>query len=123
MIVLLARATAQNFPVQQLGTSQRYKITMPHTQDILGLKFNTEATRIEAYINADPAKNVMESIHSFNGAQLLHSTYFVPRSLGNCAPEYKTVLNVSYYSTPTGVAMKLVSQTDIEQMTMNNYIR
>lgn len=123
MELLLQRARTNDIPVERIGTSQRYKITLPHTQDILGLKFNTEATRIEAYINADPAKNVMESVHSFNGTQLLHSTYFVPRSLGACAPDYKAVVNVSYYTTPTGVAMKLVSQTDIEQMTMNNYIR
>ena len=121
--MLLARARAQNIAVEQIGISQRYKITMPHTQNILGLRLNTEATRIETYLNAAPSHRVIESIHSFNGTTLLHSTYFVPRSLGRCSPEYKAVINVSYYTTQTGVAMKFITQTDIEQMTMNNYIR
>lgn len=121
-LVQQAQARAGVTVVRQ-GTSERYKITMPHDSAALGFRFNTEATRIEAYVNAASAQNVIESIHSFNGSTLKHSTYFVPRAFGLCTPEYKTIVNVSYYTTPSNVAMMFVSQTDIEQMTINNYIR
>jgi hypothetical protein len=120
---LVQSAQDSGFTVEQQGTGSRYKIILPHNPNTLGLRFNTEATRIEAYIDTDPAKNVVESIHGFNGSRLVHSTYYVPRTLGNCAPDYKTIVHVSYYTTPTGVAMKFISQTDIQQMTMNNFIR
>jgi hypothetical protein len=121
---LLLHAQIRGATIRQLGTNGRYSISFAHSDSALGIRFNTQAARTQVYINANPAVNVVESVHSFDAANtLLHSTYYVPRATGQCSAEYKTILHVSYYKTPSNVAMQFVTQTDIEQITLNNYIR